>query len=72
MVRNDDRPGMIGVVATVVGAAGVSIVNMAVGQTRGGGTAMMVLALDRPLVSDVVEAIRATDGIQGVSPVNVI
>ena len=63
---------MIGVVATEVGAAGVSIVNMAVGQTHGGGTAMMVLALDRPLEADVVEAIRASDGIQGVSPVNVI
>jgi D-3-phosphoglycerate dehydrogenase / 2-oxoglutarate reductase len=72
VVRNDDRPGMIGVVATAVGAVGVSIVNMAVGQTRGGGTAMMVLALDRPLEADVVEAIRAFDGIQGVSSVNVI
>jgi hypothetical protein len=31
-----------------------------------------VLALDRPLEADVVEAIRAADGIQGVSAVNVI
>jgi len=72
VVRNDDRPGMIGVVGTAVGAAGVSIVNMAVGQTQGGGTAMMVLALDRPLGAEVVEELRASDGIQAVSPVNVI
>ena len=31
VVRNDDRPGMIGVVGTVLGEAGVSISSMAVG-----------------------------------------
>ena len=31
VVRNDDRPGMIGIVGTALGAAGVSISSMAVG-----------------------------------------
>ena len=31
VVRNDDRPGMIGVVGTVLGDAGISISSMAVG-----------------------------------------
>ena len=31
VVRNDDRPGMIGVVGTALGEAGVSISSMAVG-----------------------------------------
>ena len=63
VVRNDDRVGMIGTVATIVGAAGVSIVNMAVGQTRGMGTALMVLALDRELPDDATAAIADSDGI---------
>jgi hypothetical protein len=45
---------------------------MAVGQTHGRGTALIVLSLDRPLEADVVEAIRASDGIQSASLVNVI
>jgi D-3-phosphoglycerate dehydrogenase len=62
-VRNDDRPGMIGTVATAVGAAGVSIVNMAVGQTRGKGRALMLLALDQPLPDDATDVIAGADGI---------
>jgi D-3-phosphoglycerate dehydrogenase len=63
VVRNDDRPGMIGTVATAVGAAGVSIVNMAVGQTRGKARALMVLALDRPLPDSAADVIARADGI---------
>ena len=44
IVRNDDRPGMIGIVGSALGDAGVSITNMAVGQTSGGGTALMLLS----------------------------
>ena len=63
VVRNDDRPGMIGVVGTVVGEAGVSISNMAVGQSPSGGTALMILATDQPVAPDVVRRLEASDGI---------
>ena len=67
VVRNDDRPGMIGVVGTVLGNAGVSIANMAVGQTKGGGTALMVLATDQLVPESVLSSLRAADGILEVS-----
>jgi D-3-phosphoglycerate dehydrogenase len=70
VVRNDDRPGMIGLVGSVVGAAGVSIDNMAVGQTRGTGTALMVLGVDRQLDDEALAAIRNSPGIIDVHPVN--
>ena len=44
VVRNDDRPGMIGVVGTILGDAGVSISSMAVGPSATGNTALMVLS----------------------------
>ncbi|MDA8291914.1 MAG: phosphoglycerate dehydrogenase [Actinomycetota bacterium] len=69
VVRNDDRPGMIGVVGTVLGDAGVSIANMAVGQTRGGGTALMVLTIDRILGDDVLADLASRAGILGVHQV---
>ena len=46
VVRNDDRPGMIGVVGTILGDAGVSISSMAVGPSATGHTALMVLSTD--------------------------
>ena len=46
VVRNDDRPGMIGVVGIALGGAGVSISSMDVDPSRTGGTALMVMATD--------------------------
>ena len=47
VVRNDDRPGMIGVVGTILGEAEVSISSMAVGPSATGNTALMVLSTDQ-------------------------
>ena len=63
IVRNDDRPGMIGLVGSALGDVGVSITNMAVGQTCGGGTALMVLSTDRPVPPEVTGRVRAAAGI---------
>lgn len=63
VVRNDDRPGMIGLVGTVLGNALVSIVHMGVGQTTGGGTALMVLSTDAAVSDDVITALRGAPGI---------
>ena len=44
VVRNDDRPGVIGTVGTMLGEAGVNIADMDVGRTPTPGSALMVLA----------------------------
>jgi D-3-phosphoglycerate dehydrogenase / 2-oxoglutarate reductase len=69
VVRNDDRPGMIGVVGTVLGEAGLSIANMAVGRSPSGGAALMVLATDRAVPGDVVSRLVASEGIVAVHQV---
>ncbi|MGA8296853.1 MAG: phosphoglycerate dehydrogenase [Acidimicrobiales bacterium] len=63
VVRNDDRPGVVGSVGTILGDAGVSIVNMAVGQTIGAGTALMVLSTDRVVEAPTLAALRGAHGI---------
>jgi len=65
VVRNDDRPGMIGVVGTVLGEAGISISSMAVGpsQEPGSTTALMVLATSQPAPDDALGRLRADAGI---------
>ncbi len=61
VVRNDDRPGVIGVVGTVLGEAGVSISSMAVGPDAetGSGTALMVLSTDGVAPDEALAAMRA-------------
>ena len=54
----DDVPGVIGLVGTVFGEAGVNIANMAVSRTRSGGKALMALSLDAEPPPDLVEAVR--------------
>jgi D-3-phosphoglycerate dehydrogenase len=63
VVRNDDRPGMVGVVGTALGEAGLSILSMAVGQSPVAETALMVLTTDRPVPSEVLEGLRHSEGI---------
>jgi D-3-phosphoglycerate dehydrogenase len=63
VVRNDDRPGMIGLVGTALGQAGISISSMAVGPSPDAGTAMMVLSTSVATPTEVIDQLRHTDGI---------
>ena len=54
---------MIGIVGSALGDAGVSITNMAVGQTAGGGTALMLLSTDRSVPRDVLGRLGTKAGI---------
>jgi D-3-phosphoglycerate dehydrogenase len=63
VVRNDDRPGMIGLVGSELGRAGVSISSMAVGPSPATGTALMVLSCDRRPGDDVVARLSKGEGI---------
>ena len=64
VVHNDDQPGKIGLVGTVLGEAGVNIDDMHVGRSGTGAT--MVLAIAQPAPPDVLDRLRATDGILSV------
>lgn len=63
VVRNDDTPGKIGAVATILGNAGVSISSMAVGPSEHDNTALMVLTVNTQLSKDVLDSISSTPGI---------
>ncbi len=69
VIRNDDRPGMIGVVGTVLGDAGISIHSMALAPSDEGNTALMVLSVDAEPAAEVLAALAQSSGILGVDPV---
>ena len=66
VVRNDDRPGMIGLVGTVLGEAEISISSMAVGPSPASGTAMMVLSTSAATSADALAKLRAAPGISDI------
>ena len=67
VVRNDDRPGMIAVVAQALADAGVNIDDMHLGRsTTSGDASLMVLATSPAVPRQVAESLRATDGIASV------
>ncbi len=63
IVHNDDRVGMVAAVATILAGAGLNIVDLKLGRSAEGGTAMMALSFEQPIPVGVVEALRATAGI---------
>src|SRR3954447_20852106 len=54
VVHNEDRPGMIGRVTTVLGEAGVNISDMGVGRSPANEAALMVMATDALVPADVL------------------
>jgi D-3-phosphoglycerate dehydrogenase len=61
VVRNDDRPGMIGLVGSAL--RDVNIEDMDVGRSPTGDTAMMVLATSTPVPEELVRQLRGSPGI---------
>ena len=66
VVRNDDRPGMIGLVGSALGDADVSIASMAVGPDPETGTALMVLSTATPTPMSVIDRLRGQSGIKDI------
>ena len=66
MVKNDDRPGVIGTVGTLLGNAGVNIDDMDVGRAAVPGTAVMLISPSAEVPVDVITVLRRSPGITSV------
>lgn len=62
-VENDDRPGIVGVVGTALGDAGVNIANMDLSRTADRTRALTVIEVDSEPPSSLLEKLRSTPGI---------
>jgi D-3-phosphoglycerate dehydrogenase len=63
IVRNDDRVGMVAFVSGTIGEAGLNIVDLKLGRSRSGGTAMMAFSFDQPLPASVLQRLSGAPGI---------
>ena len=66
VVKNDDRPGAIGRVASALGNAGINIANMDVGSSETAGSALMCIATTTAVPLDVLQQLRTLEGISSV------
>jgi D-3-phosphoglycerate dehydrogenase len=61
-IRNEDVPGMIGRVGTILGEHDLNIGNMAVGRGEPGSRAAMVVTVDEPVPAEVLEKLTSIPG----------
>jgi len=66
LISNDDRPGVIGTVGTVLGDAQVNIADMDVGRVDGEDSAVMLIATGSVVPDEVLDALRGSPGITSV------
>ncbi|HET6434121.1 MAG TPA: phosphoglycerate dehydrogenase [Xanthomonadaceae bacterium] len=62
LMRNEDRPGLVGTVGSRLGAAGINIINFALGAS-GDGSARAAITVDRALAEDELAALRQAPGV---------
>jgi D-3-phosphoglycerate dehydrogenase len=62
LMRNEDRPGVIGLVGSHLGAAGINIVNFSLGSTGDGG-AVAAITVDREVPQAQLASLRGIPGI---------
>ena len=63
LLRNDDLPGMVGRVGTLLGDAGVNIANMTLSRASAGGDAMMAIALDDDPPATIMTTLATLPGV---------
>lgn len=70
LIYHTDQPGAIGRVGNLLAEKNVNIATMQVGRAVVGGNAIMMLTIDRPLDQDELKQIRAMDGFDRVTAVD--
>ncbi len=64
LVRNIDRPGVVGRLGTLLGDAGINIKRMQLGLHLETGQALQLLSVDPVPPEEVVEAVRGLEGVE--------
>src|SRR5690625_3229119 len=70
LVQHQDQPGAIGRVGNLLAENDVNIATMQVGRQHVGGSAIMMLIIDRPLTDEELEQMRSMEGFEAVTPVD--
>ncbi len=64
LVKNDDTPGVVGHLGTLLGSRSINIARMTVGRRPGSGRAVMLIEVDNELPPEVLAEVRAVPGVR--------
>src|SRR5881628_1512105 len=67
-VVNEDAPGFIGRLGTVLGEAGINIGTFHLGRVEAGGEAVLLLSVDEPVGAEVIAKVEQLPGVKLVRP----
>jgi len=67
LYRNQDRPGMLVSVGSVLAEAGLNIGSLALGRNIPGQEALTAIAVDQPISIEVIDKVSLIDGVRGVA-----
>jgi D-3-phosphoglycerate dehydrogenase len=66
LVKNDDRPGVVGHIGTLLGARDINIARMTVGRKPGSGRSVMLIEVDHDVPRETQDEIGGIDGVREV------
>jgi D-3-phosphoglycerate dehydrogenase len=70
LVSNDDRPGIVGRIGTLLGDNRINIAHMSLGRDREGGQALAAISVDTPVPPEIASKLQATPGIVWVKSIH--
>src|SRR5207245_10392572 len=62
-VKNDDTPGVVGHLGSLLGARSINIARMTVGRKPGSGRAVMIIEVDNEVAGDVLVEVGGIPGV---------
>ncbi len=69
-IRNDDKPGLIGSVGTILGEAGLNIADFRLGRIDGKSQAVAIVGLDEAVPDDVMAELANLPQVQQIKPLH--
>lgn len=63
IIQNEDRPGIVGKLGTILGESNINIASMQVGRKEVRGRAVSVVIVDEPVPDSVLKKLKEVDGI---------
>jgi D-3-phosphoglycerate dehydrogenase len=69
-IVNEDAPGFIGRIGSLLGEAGINIGTFHLGRRTAGGEAVLLLSVDQPITPDLVAKAQGLQGVKVVTPLS--
>ena len=71
IIRNEDRPGMVSLVSSLLAEAGVNIATLQLCRDKRGGSAAMVIEVDQSLSAALLDTLGRQDGVSRATYIHV-